>query len=108
MVTGWPWVSILVLSPLPRRERMELSLKDLAECVETCGANLWMTACEVVLARDLVLQQAALETDEELKEELLRNAKLKDEFAESIIKKAAVFGDPGPMTAVYFDRELPN
>ena len=87
---------------------MELSLKVLAECVETCGANLWMTACEVVLARDLVLQQAALETDEELKEELLRNAKLKDEFAESIVKKAAVFGDPSPMTAVYSDKELPN
>ena len=87
---------------------MEFSLKDLAECVETHGANLWMTACEVVLARDLVLQQAALETDAVRKEELLHSARLKDEFAEFVLRKAAVFGAPGPMAAVYFDVDLPN
>ncbi len=81
---------------------MELSLEDLADCVESCGDSLWMTACEVVLARDLILQAAAEEEDEEKKTEMLQNAALKDEFAESIMQKAALFGSPAAMNAFHF------
>jgi hypothetical protein len=67
-----------------------------------------MTACEVVIERELLLQQAKVEDNAEIREELLRDARIRDEFVEATLRRAAVFGDPGPIAALYFDTSRPN